>query len=485
MNEIKKIEIFSSLFYSKFGVQPSDIVKLPPSGSYREYYRLKEGVNSAIAAYNEDPKENEAFVYLTRHFFSKGLPVPELYGEKLENDIYLLEDLGDDMLLSFMEKHNYYKYGVNSEIIDAYKQTLEQLPKFQVEGTTDLDYSVCYPRHAFDRQSMMWDLNYFKYYFLKLSRVPFNEQLLEDDFNTLCDHLLSADCNYFLYRDFQSRNIMLKNKQPYFIDYQGGRKGSLHYDIASILFEAKTHLPAHVRNELLEHYLDSLGKQLDISREKFMEHYYGYVYIRMMQAMGAYGFRGLYEKKPLFLQSIPPVLSHLEWLVDNVELPVKVPELSKVWRTLVESDYLRIIARSHFSLTVNVNSFSYRRGIPIDESANGGGFVFDCRAIHNPGKYEQYKNLSGTDPEVITYLEKDPELTGFLNDVFSITDRSIVKYMDRGFTSLMVNFGCTGGQHRSVFAAEMLKKHLMEKFGIMNLTVIVRHREQEMKKDLD
>lgn len=481
MNEKSKIEIFSALFQDKFGVQPSLIDKLPPSGSYREYYRLSGGNSSAIAAYNDDRKENDAFTYLTRHFFSKGLPVPELYGEKLDNHIYLLEDLGDEMLLSRMESQNYYTSGVNEEIINAYKKTLEQLPRFQVEGTKDLDYQICYPRYAFDRQSMMWDLNYFKYYFLKLSRVPFNEQNLEDDFNTLCDHLLSADCNYFLYRDFQSRNIMLKNDTPYFIDYQGGRKGALHYDIGSILFEAKTHLPAYVREELLDHYLNALQEYHDISREAFMEHYYGYVYIRMMQAMGAYGFRGLYEKKPLFLQSIPPVLSHLEWLVHNVELPVKVPELTKVWKTLVESDYLRSIAKSHFSLTVNINSFSYRRGIPIDESANGGGFVFDCRSIHNPGKYEQYKDLCGTDIPVVEFLEKDNELKAFLNDVYSITDRSIEKYLERGFTSLMINFGCTGGQHRSVYAAELLKKHLQEKFSKRNLIVNVRHRELEMK----
>jgi RNase adaptor protein for sRNA GlmZ degradation len=483
MNEKTKIEIFSALFQQKFGIEPSLIDKLPPSGSYREYYRLTNGSTSAIAAYNEDRKENDAFVYLTRHFFSKGLPVPEMYGERLDSDIYLLEDLGDDMLLSFMEQQNYYKYGVNTEIMNAYKKVLELLPKFQVEGTKDLDYSVCYPRYAFDRQSMMWDLNYFKYYFLKLSRVAFNEQHLEDDFNTLCDHLLSADCNYFLYRDFQSRNIMLKNGEPYFIDYQGGRKGSLHYDIGSILFEAKTHLPAFAREELLDHYLVSLQKVHNISREAFMEHYYGYVYIRMMQAMGAYGFRGLYEKKPLFLQSIPPVLSHLEWLVDNVELPIKLPELTKVWRTLVESDYLRSIAKSHFSLTVNINSFSYRRGIPVDESANGGGFVFDCRSITNPGKYEQYKNLCGTDAAVIEFLEKDNELKAFLNDVYSLADRSIEKYLERGFTSLMINFGCTGGQHRSVYAAEMLRNHLLEKFARKNLILSIRHREMEMRNN--
>ncbi len=481
MNNDAKFEIFNQLYNAKFGLEPTQIVKLPPSGSYREYYRLGHGTNTAIAAYNEDVKENEAFIYLTKHFYSLGLPVPELYGENLSKHSYLLEDLSDEMLLSFLEEHN-YECNISPEIMGVYKAALEQLPRFQVTGTKHLDYSVCYPRHAFDRQSMMWDLNYFKYYFLKLAKVPFNEQLLEDDFQTFTDFLLSADCNYFLYRDFQTRNIMLKNGNPYFIDYQGGRKGALHYDIGSILFEAKTNLPADAREELLEHYIVSLQKYVDISRDKFLEHYYGYVYIRMMQAMGAYGFRGLYEKKPLFLQSIPLVLNHLEWLVNNVKLPVELPELTKVWNTLVQSDYLRNMAKAHFSLIVNINSFSYKRGIPVDESSNGGGFVFDCRAMNNPGKLELYKNLTGKDPEVISFLDAEPETVLFLNDIYSLIDRNVNKYLERGFTQLMVNFGCTGGQHRSVYAAEKLRQHLLAKFPEKNVILALRHREQEMNR---
>jgi hypothetical protein len=325
----------------------------------------------------------------------------------------------------------------------------------------------------------MWDLNYFKYYFLKLAKVPFNEQALENDFNTLVDFLLTADCNYFLYRDFQSRNVMMVGDKPYFIDYQGGRKGSLHYDIASILFEAKTSIPAGMREELLDHYISSLNQYVTISKADFLNHFYGYVYIRLMQAMGAYGFRGLYEKKELFLQSIPHALNHLEWLMSHIKLPIELPELTKVWEYLVESDYIRQLAKNHLLLTVTINSFSYRRGIPTDESSNGGGFVFDCRSVHNPGRYEEYKTLTGKDEPVQIFFRKEPEMDDFLKDVFSLVDRSVEKYQERGFTSLMVNFGCTGGQHRSVYAAEMLYNHLKHKFNSNDIALKLRHREQE------
>jgi hypothetical protein len=327
----------------------------------------------------------------------------------------------------------------------------------------------------------MWDLNYFKYYFLKLAKVPFNEQELENDFNGFVDFLLTADCNYFLYRDFQSRNVMMVENKPYFIDYQGGRKGALHYDIASILFEAKTKIPADVREELLDHYLVSLNQYLPVSREVFLKHFYGYVYIRLMQAMGAYGFRGLYEKKELFLQSIPLVLNHLEWLLNNVKLPVQLPELTRVWRYLSESDYIRQLAKIHLKLTVSINSFSYKRGIPQDDSPNGGGFVFDCRSIHNPGRYDEYKSLTGKDKPVQEFLSKEQEMSDFLNSVYSLIGQSVEKYLQRGFNHLMVNFGCTGGQHRSVFAAENLYQHLNTKFKAGDVEVKLRHREMEMK----
>jgi aminoglycoside/choline kinase family phosphotransferase len=473
-------ERLSTLFERYSHKHSNKIVKLPPSGSYRQYYRIICDDSSFIGVYNEDKAENIAFISFTRHFHAHGLPVPELLAEDQENHIYLLQDLGDITLLSYIQQLNYPRE-IKPEVITAYKEVLGQLPKFQVLGGKELNYSVCYPRHAFDRQSMMWDLNYFKYYFLKLAKVPFNEQELENDFNTLVDFLLSADCNYFLYRDFQSRNIMMVNKEPYFIDYQGGRKGALHYDIASILFEAKTGLTPNIREELLDHYLTSLNTYLPISKTEFMKHFYGYVYIRIMQAMGAYGFRGLYEKKELFLQSIPLALNHLEWLLGHVQLPVELPELKKVWEYLTESDYIRQLAKQHLLLTVNINSFSYRRGIPSDESSNGGGYVFDCRSIHNPGRYEEYKAFTGKDEPVQQFFLREPEMEDFLRDVFSLVDRSVEKYLERGFTNLMVNFGCTGGQHRSVYSAEMLYKHLSQKYNLHNVEINLRHREMEMK----
>jgi len=473
-------ETLNDLFRQYSGQIPDQIIKLPPSGSYRQYFRIVSEGKSVIGAYNEDKAENIAFLSFTKHFFQKGLPVPKLLAEDLDEHVYLLEDLGDTMLLDHIQQLNYPRE-VTPGVISAYKQVLEELPRFQVLGSEGLNYSLCYPRHAFDRQSMMWDLNYFKYYFLKLAKVPFNEQLLENDFDSFVDFLLTADCNYFLYRDFQSRNVMMKDGKPHFIDYQGGRKGALHYDIGSILFEAKTSLPADVRQDLLDHYISSLNLYLPISKDRFMHHYYGYVYIRLMQAMGAYGFRGLYEKKELFLQSIPLALDHLTWLLANVTLPVQLPELTRVFEFLTNSDYIRQLAKNNLLLTIQINSFSFQRGIPADETDNGGGFVFDCRSVHNPGRYTEYKELNGKDEPVQQFFRHESEMTNFLEHVFALTDQSVEKYLERGFTSLMINFGCTGGQHRSVYSAEMMQKHITGKFFGKDIYIKLRHREIEMK----
>lgn len=480
MTQSNPEEKLSLIFEHYAKKQPDQIIALPQSGSYRQYYRLISGDLSIIGAYNEDKAENLAFVAFTKHFLEKGLPVPKLLAEDLDNNIYLLQDLGDTILLNALQKLG-FPNEVTADAIDLYKKVLRELPRFQTTGSEGLDFSLCYPRNAFDRQSMMWDLNYFKYYFLKLAKVPFNEQSLENDFDTLVDFLLSADSNYFLYRDFQSRNVMLVNNTPYFIDYQGGRKGSLHYDVASLLFEAKTQLTPNVREELLDYYISELSHYVPVTREKFMVHFYGFVFIRLMQAMGAYGFRGLYEKKELFLQSIPPALNHLEWLLENVKLPVHLPELTKVLEYLVTSDYVRHLSKKHLQLTVTINSFSYRRGIPADESANGGGFVFDCRAIHNPGRYDKYKQLTGLDNAVQEFFNAETEMSDFLDHVTALVNTSIGRYQERGFTSLMVSFGCTGGQHRSVFAAETLYKQLCNHLKYKDVVVKLRHRELEMK----
>jgi hypothetical protein len=324
---------------------------------------------------------------------------------------------------------------------------------------------------------MMWDLNYFKYYFLKLAKIPFDEQKLEDDFEKFTKFLLSTERDYFLYRDFQSRNVMLLEDKPYFIDYQGGRKGALQYDIASLLYDAKADIPQEVRGHLLETYMTELQSMIDFDRESFLEFYHGYVFIRIMQALGAYGFRGFYERKAHFLKSVPYAIRNLEILLHTIKLPVEVPALTEAWSHLVRSTYLRQLGDADLRLIVRIQSFSYKRGIPWDEKGHGGGFVLDCRALPNPGRYPEYARSTGNDEDVITFLKKEHDVSLFLRHVYQIVDQAVMNYQKRNFTDLMIAFGCTGGQHRSVYCANQLSTYLKEKYKI---DVEVRHREIEM-----
>lgn len=465
------------LFEKWSGKQPESVIALPPSGSYRQYYRINSAGRSCIGAYNADTKENTAFTVFTKHFYKCGLPVPEVLAQNENNQIYILEDLGDLTLFSWLSEKR-TEQGFSEDIISVYKKVIDFLPLFQVKASKDLDYSVCYPRANFDKQSMLWDLSYFKYYFLKLAKISFDEQKLEDDFQAFTDYLLKTDTGYFLYRDFQSRNIMLKNGEPFFIDYQGGRKGALQYDIASLLYDAKADIPQQVRNQLLDYYIESLGKHIALNKKEFVEFYHGYVIIRIMQALGAYGFRGFYEKKEHFLYSIPYALDNLAWLLENTSIPVKMPALMSVLHEISQSDSLRSPGIKKQKLKVSVNSFSYKRGIPPDVSGNGGGFIFDCRALHNPGKYDEYKNLTGADKDVIDFLRKEPETYEFMNHVYGLVDKSVETYMRRKFSHLQVNFGCTGGQHRSVYCANLLAEHLKKKHDI---EIVLHHVEMENK----
>ncbi len=464
------------LFEHHFNEPVEAFEMLPPSGSYREYCRLKSKNRSVIGAFNADIKENTAFLSFSNHFRKKDLPVPEIYTVSSDLTKYLLEDLGNTTLFDFLTQTRETE-GFSKNIIAEYKKVLQVLPKLQVLAGKDLDYSVCYPRAAFDSQSMMWDLNYFKYYFLKLAQISFDEQALEDDFQVFSDYLLSAESDFFLYRDFQSRNVMLKNDAVYFIDYQGGRRGALQYDLASLLYDGKADIPQAVRRELFEFYLKELQKYLPINEKEFFAYFRGFVLIRIMQAMGAYGFRGFYEKKEHFLKSIPYALKNLEFLLDELDLPVEIPELTKVLRALTKSEKLKEIGQVKSNLTVRITSFSYKKGIPADPSGNGGGFVFDCRAVNNPGRYTEYKSLTGKDLEVQRFLEQSSEIGLFLNSVKALVDQSVKIYLERGFTHLSVNFGCTGGQHRSVYSAEKLAEHLKNNFPV---NVVLIHREQEM-----
>ncbi|PLX10782.1 MAG: phosphotransferase enzyme family protein [Marinilabiliales bacterium] len=470
-----------SLFETWSGVKAAEVVKLPPSGSYREYYRISGAGKKAIGAYNADKKENESFIYFTRHFIKQGLKVPEIYATGKDNTIYLLQDLGNTTLFSYLSKVRKTNE-FPSELEDIYSKVLEELPKFQILGANDIDYSYGYPRAAFDRQSMLWDLNYFKYYFLKLAKIHFYEHDLEKDYHTFIDFLLAADCNYFLYRDFQTRNIMLMDGEPYFIDYQGGRRGALHYDVASLLYQAKAAIPETTRQKLVKHYISAANKLMPLSEEKFFEHYYGYVLIRMLQAMGAYGFRGFYERKEHFLSSIPFVIDNIKWILENVPLPVKLPALENVLTQIVESKELKKYAPKKHKpnrLNVYVSSFSYKKELPVDDSGNGGGFLFDCRALPNPGRFEEYKDKTGRDSEVIEFLQKEDAVFKFLNNAYAIVDQSVEKYILRDFSNLLVGFGCTGGQHRSVYCAEMMAKHLKEKY---NVKITLHHIVQEIKE---
>jgi len=463
------------LFENQFKEEVESFEMLPPSGSYREYCRLTNSNRSVVGAYNEDVKENTAFLTFTSHFRSKDLPVPEIYAVSSDLKKYLQTDLGNLTLFDFLSKTREQE-GFSENIIAEYRKVLEVLPRIQIFGGMDLDFSVCYPREAFDKQSMMWDLNYFKYYFLKLAKIPFDEQELENDFQAFSDYLLSAKSDYFLYRDFQSRNIMLKEGNVAFIDYQGGRKGALQYDLASLLYDGKADIPQEVRKLLFDYYVEELKKYIPVDVKEFTSYFNGFVLIRIMQAMGAYGFRGFYEKKEHFLKSIPYAIKNLGYLLSVIDFPVKLPELTKVLKQLTKSEVLKEIGQVKNELTVRIISFSYKKGLPADPSGNGGGFIFDCRAINNPGRHLEYKALTGKDVEVQEFLEQKSEMKLFLNSVKSMVDQSVKNYLERGFTHLSVSFGCTGGQHRSVYAAEKLAEYLKNNYP---LNVVLIHREQQ------
>lgn len=444
-------------------------------GSGRRIFRLLSAQFSAIGVLYDVREENVAFLEFSRHFRAHGLPVPQIYAEDLAHGAYLEEDLGDTTLFEFLAA-NRSGPDVAPEAVDVYRHVVQALPRFQIEAGRDLNYQVCYPRASFDRQSIGWDLNYFKYYFLRLAGIPFNEQALEDDFGRLTDFLLTADRDYFLYRDFQSRNIMLRGAQPWFVDYQGGRKGALEYDIASLLFDAKADLPPDLRESLLDDYLTAVSAHIRLDREAFMRHYYAYVYIRIMQALGAYGFRGFYERKTHFLQSVPYALNNIRWLLDHVRLPIELPMLMGTFTSMTESSKLNAPAEEAENLTVRIVSFSFHRGLLQDETGNGGGFVFDARSLPNPGREARFASLTGKDAAVIEYLNAQESVHQFLANATSLVDASVAAYQNRRFKNLMVSFGCTGGQHRSVFLAEQLAKHLSATDG---LKVLVSHRELE------
>lgn len=459
---------------------------MPASGSNRRYFRMVGATHRCVATVNDDVRENEAFVALARHFKQHGLPVPEVYLFAQDHKCYLQQDLGDTTLYGYAYDRKRAGHGFDDTMMSLYKRVLAHLLQFQTAGES-LDYSVCYPRAAFDRQSMQWDLNYFKYFFLKLAHVPFDEQLLEDDFQRLMDYLLDDDYSFFLYRDFQGRNIMLDEHQNMsFIDFQGGRRGPLQYDVASLLYSSKSDLPDVVRAELLQYYID-IALPVIVAHggtaDTFRQRYYAFALLRIMQAMGAYGYRGYFERKDYFLKSIPLAGNNVRRIIDGHPLGVELPHLMKVLRDLCDSTLVLGVEPDSVPsgrLKVRVCSFSYRNGIPSDESGNGGGHVFDCRALPNPGRYPEYRTMTGMDAPVVEFMRQHHEVDDFLDSVQKIVFQSVEQYMSRHFSNLMVSFGCTGGQHRSVYCAERMAERLRKAF---DCDIVLQHVQQQVCRE--
>ncbi|MDR1729913.1 MAG: phosphotransferase [Prevotellaceae bacterium] len=469
-----------SLFESYTGEKNPQCIRLKGEGSNRKYFRLQSPSYSLIGVKGEDRMENETFIALARHFEKKGLPTPKVFGVSDDRMYYIQEDLGDVSLFQYIQG-GISSGHMNGQEKEMLIKTISLLPKIQFEGADGLDFSICYPQAEFDRKTIFWDLNYFKYSFLKATGIAFSELELEKDFERMSEMLLQTNTPTFLYRDFQSRNVMIYNNEPYFIDFQGGRKGPVFYDVASFLWQSKARFPEELREELLQVYLQSVRKYINIEEAFFKNQLHQFVLFRMLQVLGAYGFRGLFERKPYFLESIPYAIQNLSVLLQK-GYP-EYPYLSGILRQLTELPVFRkkeeVISSPVSPLKISVYSFSYKKGIPADESGNGGGYVFDCRAIHNPGKYPEYKALTGLDEPVIRFLEQDGEIFSFLENVYKLADSHIKRYMERGFTSLMFSFGCTGGQHRSVYSAQHAAEYIARKFGVR---VHLVHREQNISQ---
>jgi len=479
-----------ALYKQWSGAEPQNVEKLPVAGSNREYYRLTDSQGkSVVGCIGTSRDENHAFVYLCKHFSKCQLPVPEMLAVSDDELRYIESDLGSISLFDAIRggREAGGRYTLKEQ--ELLKRTIRVLPKIQLLGAEELDFSNCYPQAAFDTDSVLFDLNYFKYCFLKATELDFHELKLEADFRLLAKDLTAAgDTQGFLYRDFQARNVMLDSKgNPYFIDFQGGRKGPYYYDVASFLWQASAKYPHKLRRELVYEYYNALKQYTEVPHpHAFVDRLSLFVLFRMLQVLGAYGFRGYFERKPHFIASIPPAIHNVRELLDERNFPyleAPAPRADGFKTTDINpykphpqdgpATFSKYDAQG--PLVVKVFSFSYTKNIPEDESGNGGGYVFDCRSTHNPGRYEPYKQLTGLDEPVIRFLEDDGEILTFLDSVYKLADAHVRRYIQRGFTSLMFCFGCTGGQHRSVYSAQHLAEHIHEKFGI---EVRICHREQ-------
>lgn len=457
-------------------VTGEDVVKteqLTAAGSNRVYYRMETPARTLVGVEGTNSYENAAFLAIGRHLHEQGLPVPEILGVSSDCMCYLLQDLGNDSLFQNLD---------NTELLE---KTIRLLPDIQFKGGSGLDFSVCFPTESFDRRSILWDLNYFKYCFLKATGLEFHEARLEDDFERLANILLSdAPYSTFMYRDFQARNVMVKGGNPWFIDFQGGRRGPIEYDLASFLWQARAAYPDTLKQHLIDVYLESLSRYRKVDPCEFRTGLMHFVLFRTLQVLGAYGYRGYFEHKPHFLQSIPAAMANLRTLlsVGANDYPYLTELLAKLVN-LPQFEPQTQVDETDTRLQVRVMSFAYKKGLPQDTSGNGGGFVFDCRSIHNPGKYPEYKQLTGADEPVIRFLEEQGEVQKYLDSVYALTDAAVEKYIKRGFSNLMICFGCTGGQHRSLYCAEHTAAHIKEKFAD-SIHVVLEHRERKIRKEL-
>lgn len=473
------IDEISKLYQQEYHTLPQSIEKIPQSGSDRVYYRVS-GTTTCIATVSKNIRENQTFLQFSRHFKERNCPVPAIICVSKDEQIYLQEDFGDISLLNELEQHGY-----TDHVYGLFQQSLQQLAHMQINGHHQLNYDWCITSKEFGKQAILSDLLYCKYYFIDALKIPYDKEKLIDDFEALSTYLTHVDHKYFMFRDFQSRNVMVTDGLVKFIDYQGGMRGALQYDVASLLWQAKADLPDEWKNNLLEYYMDCVDEVLHtkIDRSRFVSQYNGYVLIRLLQVLGAYGFRGLFERKAHFLTSIPLALKNLRWFLSNKKAGIVLPEFERMLGLMVEDEVIQrfepIRATDDTKLVVRINSFSYKTtGIPNDETDNGGGFVFDCRSIFNPGRFAEYKTQTGRDKPVKDFLEQQTKMPQFLNSVYNIADIAVEDYMQRGFENLQISFGCTGGQHRSVYAADALTRHLKNKYGVK---IELQHLVQDAK----
>ncbi|MCZ2223497.1 MAG: phosphotransferase [Chitinophagales bacterium] len=464
--------------FTKWNNSPAQhIEKLQQSGSDRIYYRIFSANKTFIATYNLNIQENKTFIAFAHHFKQQGLSVPTIFCTNDDVTIYIQEDVGSNSLLNILEQE-----GESENVFNLFKKSLQQLAAIQIKGNEGLDYSLCITAQEFGKEAILSDLLYFKYYFLDTLKIPYDKQAMLQDFEALSIYLSYTEHKYFMFRDFQSRNIMVEKNNLSFIDFQGGMKGALQYDVASFLWQAKANLSNEWKEILLNYYIDEADKLLPkkIERTVFINQYNGYVLIRLLQVLGAYGFRGLFERKAHFLTSIPLALQNLKFFLENKKVGITTPEFDRVLKIVVSNEMIERFtppqATENTPLKITINSFSYKKGIPVDNSENGGGFVFDMRGILNPGRQEAYKYLSGKDKPVQDFLEQHTKMNTFLNSVWDLIDINVENYLERNFESLIINFGCTGGQHRSVYAAEQTARHLRNKYKVK---VILNHTNQE------